>query len=109
MLQLLKEEKEMKGYPWREVTVWKKLDIRPDEAERRIRECVRPWLQQARALHEDEWWATKDIHTIGDFVDEWFGEETQVRAAAETMTSETDRQNNDTRDKAARPLTPPSP
>ena len=74
---------------WREEMVWKKRDIEPAEAELRIRKHVRPMLQEARRLIGRGWRATWKINKIDDFVDQWFGGETQVSAAAETMTSET--------------------
>ncbi len=33
---------------WKDVVVWKRVEMKPAEAERRIREHVRPWLEEAR-------------------------------------------------------------
>ena len=73
--QLLVKGVECKSPDWREVTVWKKRALSPADAEKRIREHVRPRLQEARRLIVRGWWATWDINKIGDFVNEWFGGE----------------------------------
>jgi hypothetical protein len=44
---------------WRDVGGWKKVQLKPAEAERRIREHVRPWLQEARKLKFARWWGQR--------------------------------------------------
>jgi hypothetical protein len=65
---------------WKDVVVWKRVqETNPDEAERRIREHVRPWLAQARQLKYTRYWFTTDVDNIGTYVDRWFGGETQTK------------------------------
>ena len=71
------------------LTVWRKLEMTPKDAEKRIRENLRPWLQEAWDMHGQGWWSTQDINTIGNFVNQWFGEETQASEAAPAASAPT--------------------
>jgi hypothetical protein len=76
---------------WKEVVVWKRVELKPGEAERRIREHVRPWLAQARKLSYKRWWVTDGVESMGDYVERWFGAEggaakqTEAQSSAEKM------------------------
>ncbi len=75
---------------WKDVVVWHKVGLEPAEAERRIREHVRPWLQQARRLKYTRWWVTQGVDGIGEYVDAWFGGEEKGGARErETTTKQT--------------------
>jgi hypothetical protein len=65
---------------WKDVAVWHKIEFsKPGEAERRIRQQVRPRLQQARKLAYQRWWVPDGVDAMGEYVDRWFGgEETQA-------------------------------
>jgi hypothetical protein len=57
---------------WQDTLVWQKIELKPGEAERRIREKVRPWLAEARRLKYKKWWFTEGVDRVGAYVDEWF-------------------------------------
>jgi hypothetical protein len=57
---------------WQDTLVWQRIELRPGEAERRIREKVRPWLAEARRLKYKKWWFTEGVERVGACVDEWF-------------------------------------
>ena len=77
--------------------MWKKVELKAAETERRIREHVRPWLQEARKLEYNRWWVTWDVDKINDYVDQKFDEEEKGGAArAETTRqTKTDAQRSD--------------
>ena len=82
---------------WKDVAVWKKIKMEAPEAERRIREQVRPKLQAARKLEYERWWVADGVDGIGEYVDRWFGgEETQAeklqREARQRKETETAKQ-----------------
>jgi len=59
---------------WKDVAVWQKKKFgKAGEAERRIREEVRPRLQEARKLKYTRWSVTQGVDGIVDYVDQWFG------------------------------------
>ena len=58
---------------WKDVAVWKRIKMEAPEAERRIRQQVRPRLQQARKLAYRRWWVPDGVDAIGEYVDRWFG------------------------------------
>ncbi len=64
---------------WQDVVVWKRVGMQPAEAERRIREKVGPWLQEARKLKYKRGWVTQGVDSLGDYVDRWFGGETPAQ------------------------------
>jgi hypothetical protein len=57
---------------WQDTLVWQKIELPPGEAERRIREKVRPWLAEARRLKYKKWGFTQGVDGVGAYVDEWF-------------------------------------
>ena len=57
---------------WQDTLVWQRIELEPGEAERRIREKVRPWLAEARRLKYKKWWFTEGVDRVGDYVDRWF-------------------------------------
>jgi hypothetical protein len=61
--------------------VWERVqETKPGEAERRIREHVRPWLQEARKLKYTRSWHTERVNGVSEYVDRWFGgQETQAQ------------------------------
>jgi hypothetical protein len=57
---------------WRDTLVWQKIEFeQAGEAERRIREKVRPWLAEARRLKYKKWWFTESVDRVGSYVDQW--------------------------------------
>jgi hypothetical protein len=67
---------------WQDTLVWQRIELQPGEAERRIRAKVRPWLAEARQLKYKKWWFTDGVDRVGDYVDRWFGAETEAERVA---------------------------
>lgn len=65
------------GFKWH----WYRINMRYDVARQRIRDNVRPWLEEARKLNDKGWWKTWHIDDIGKFVDRWFPEHMEINPA----------------------------
>ncbi len=87
--KLLWEEKVENTYKtnWQDVTVWKRIKMEGPDAERRIREQVRPRLQKARRLAYQRWWVSDGVDGIGEYVDRWFGGDGAQAVAAPSSPS----------------------
>jgi hypothetical protein len=67
---------------WQDTLVWQKIELKPGEAERRIRAKVRPWLAEARQLKYKKWWFTEGVDRVYEYVDRWFRAENKTPAQA---------------------------